>query len=373
MPNRIDVPINTKRINFLADTVFYSMIAAGAFLVIRYALPLLMPFLIAFAVAALLQKPTRILSGRIKAVPKKIWFIVLTILFYVIIATVLALTSAWLVSQIVSFIKNLPEIASEAAKDLARWSETLPPEIGDPIRNWIEEVSQDVIGSLNKYAGQFSGPLLDAANGMWNGVWGFAASVPAIFLNILFVIIGTFFLGMDYDGTKKGMLGLFPKGIRPTALRAKQFAADTLLKLIRAYAFLMFLTFAELSVGFAIINLYAKIDYVVPLALIIALVDILPVVGAGTVILPWAIIDLINRSWTQGISLIILYLVIIFVRNFLEPKLVGQRFGLHPAATLVALFVGGKLFGVLGVFLLPLSVIVIKRMLDAGIFGGKKE
>ena len=125
----------------------------------------------------------------------------------------------------------------------------------------------------------------------------------------------------------------------------------------------MFITFVELVLGLSLINLLGiNINHIIPIALLISFIDILPVLGVGAVLIPWALISMLNGHSALGIALLILYAIITVVRNILEPRLVGQRFGLHPIATLFAIYIGGKLFGVIGVFLLPLTIIIIKQL-----------
>ncbi|HEX3026964.1 MAG TPA: AI-2E family transporter, partial [Clostridia bacterium] len=98
----------------------------------------------------------------------------------------------------------------------------------------------------------------------------------------------------------------------------------------------------------------------------IALVDILPVLGTGTVMIPWAIIEMITGDVTMGLSIGVLYGVITLIRNIIEPKLVGYHIGLHPLVTLMAMFIGLSVMGVPGMFLFPITLIILKHMQDTG-------
>jgi predicted PurR-regulated permease PerM len=102
------------------------------------------------------------------------------------------------------------------------------------------------------------------------------------------------------------------------------------------------------------------------LALLIALLDILPIVGTGTVLLPWALISFITGDFASGICLLVIYAVITVIRQFIEPKIVGDQVGLHPVATLIAMIVGTRLFGAIGLFGLPISLAIIKDLNDHG-------
>lgn len=134
-------------------------------------------------------------------------------------------------------------------------------------------------------------------------------------------------------------------------------------KLIKSYSIIMSITFVELSIGLSIL----KISNPFLIALAISVFDILPILGAGGVLLPWAIFSLILGNVPLGIGLFILYGVIMVVRQVIEPKIVGQQIGLHPIATLLCMFIGAKLLGVIGLFLFPITATIIKGMNDEGV------
>ena len=114
----------------------------------------------------------------------------------------------------------------------------------------------------------------------------------------------------------------------------------------------------ELFVGLLLL----RVPYAFLLALLIAVVDILPVLGTGTIVIPWGIITLILGNFPLGIGLLILYAIITVVRQSLEPRVVGHQIGLHPLITLISMFVGVSLFGFLGLFGLPIAVTVFVQI-----------
>ena len=133
-------------------------------------------------------------------------------------------------------------------------------------------------------------------------------------------------------------------------------------RLVKAYALLMALTFAELFVGFWVLGVPMGFTA----ACLITLVDILPVLGTGTVLLPWAFIAWTTGSGSLGIGLVCLYLLITVVRQTLEPKVVGLQMGLPPAAALLCMFVGGKVLGLAGIFLFPIGATVLFELSEDG-------
>jgi predicted PurR-regulated permease PerM len=106
------------------------------------------------------------------------------------------------------------------------------------------------------------------------------------------------------------------------------------------------------------------VDGAITVAAMIAVIDILPVLGTGGIVVPWIIIELIKGNMPFAFGLATLYLIITVVRNILEPKLVGKQIGLHPLVMLMCMYVGLKLFGFIGLFVLPVAVVIVKHLYD---------
>ena len=127
---------------------------------------------------------------------------------------------------------------------------------------------------------------------------------------------------------------------------------STLFVVIRSYVLIMLLTFAELSVLFSLFD----IEHAVLKAGVIALLDILPILGTGGIMIPWAVTSLVLGYTRLGLELLLIYGIVTVVRNYVEPKIVGTQLGLHPIITLVSMFIGLRLFGFWGLFGLPVGI-----------------
>jgi sporulation integral membrane protein YtvI len=133
--------------------------------------------------------------------------------------------------------------------------------------------------------------------------------------------------------------------------------------MFKAYVILMSITFIELAVGLTIL----RVPYSVFIAGIIAIVDILPVLGTGTVLIPWALISLIQGKYTFAAGIAVIYIVITVVRSMLEPRFVGRQIGFNPVVTLIMMYLGLQVLGFAGLFLFPLTMIVLKAAQDANL------
>ena len=138
--------------------------------------------------------------------------------------------------------------------------------------------------------------------------------------------------------------------------------------MVRAYALIMFITFCELAIGLTILKFIGVMNnsYTFIIAIAIAIFDILPVAGSGGILIPWALIALISGDVGQAIGLIVIYIVISIIRQYIEPKIVGDSLGVNPLVTLAGLYFGLKLFGFMGMFIVPILVMTLKAFNDTG-------
>lgn len=168
---------------------------------------------------------------------------------------------------------------------------------------------------------------------------------------------------MDFDAFSSFLLRQFPPKGWEILVTVKQYFVNTLFVVIRSYALIMTITFVELSIGLTIIG----IPNSVLIALCIAVFDILPVLGTGGIMIPWTIIAFIQGDIQRAIGLLIIYVVVTIIRNILEPKIVGSQLGLYPVVTLMSMYVGTCLLGVVGLFGFPITLSLIKNLNDKGV------
>ena len=200
------------------------------------------------------------------------------------------------------------------------------------------------------------------------GVYSFVKGVPGILIGTVIGVIACIFFTKDYNYIVGFIRLQLPDNKKNLLSDIKQVFSKTIFKMIRAYLLIMFITFCELFLGLSILNLTGVMNngYVAMIAVVIAIFDILPVAGSGGILIPWALISLITGSIPKAIGLLIIYAIISVVRQYIEPKIVGTSLGVHPIVTLAGMYIGLKLFGVLGMFIVPIGVMVIKAFNDSG-------
>lgn len=343
-----------KMRSFIIRFVFICLILGLTYFVLKYLMPMLMPFLVAFLFAFLLQPLITWIERKTKA-PRKVIAVLTLIGFYAVLITLAVLMGTQAVVAVRDGFSALPRF----------YAETLEPaliQVQNSIEDFVRNVNPDLPATLSSFGNSLTESLSSLVTGVSRtaigGVTGFATQVPFVFAKCIIGIIASFFLVTDYYTITSFIARQLPKKGRDMLFAIKAQGVDVVLQFGRAYAILLSITFVELSIGFLLLS----IDNAILTALAIAVVDILPIFGVGTILIPWGLAMLILGNFPLGIGLFLLYGVISVVRQTLEPRVVGKQIGLYPLVTLICMFIGGYLFGFVGLFGLPIMITIFVQL-----------
>ena len=182
-------------------------------------------------------------------------------------------------------------------------------------------------------------------------------ALPGLLLFLAVFLIASVYMTVSYDAILAVLRRVLPQRWCTAAAHIKAACGGTVRSILRAYLILAAVTYVLLLTGLFLIG----VEHVFVAALVGTLIDILPVFGVGTLLIPWAIISFFMGNPGRGVGLVVLYLVICFVRQALEPRLIGKSAGIHPLAVLFAMYTGGMLLGFAGMIAAPFFLTVIWR------------
>lgn len=317
-----------------------------------YIAPFVIAVLLAFALDPIIS------FWQKRKIPRKIATILTLLLFLGVFIFLVAFILIKLFTQLREFFEVVPGLFNDFYQTvIALLSEdstflsNLPEELAVFIRDFLENIVS-VAGNL--------------INDIVKGALGLAISIPSAILFITMTLISTYFIASDKEKIRNFLNTQIPAYWIRKFQDIKGNIKYSILRLIRAYLIIMSITFTELMIGFTII----KVNYSFALAAIIAVVDILPVLGTGIFIFPWTIYSYITGDVTRAFSLLILYGIIQFVRQLIEPKIVGTQIGVHPVLTLGSMYVGIKVLGGVGIILGPIIFMVL-RSISQVVFRGQ--
>lgn len=324
--------------------------SVGGYVLIRYFAAILLPFAIAALIASVLRPAAAHLRRRTH-LPEKLG------------GTLLILSAV----AVLSFgIFTLGEFLYEGAKDtIASLMETLD-DAENPLRR-IASLADSWGGmplsdkeELRTLSEMLSEALRETVSTASAALTGFATSLimglPKGILSVAVGVIALFYLFFDASGVISQMRFFLSENSLTRLKAGMMRVREAVGRCMRAYVLLTLLTFSELLAGMLLLNVRRP----VLIAFVIALVDLLPVLGAGTVLIPWSILSFIGGDMFRGVGLLILFIAMYGVRQFAEPRIVGETIGVHPFFMLLAAFVGFRLFGIAGVVLIPILLYVGK-------------
>ena len=348
-----------RRKRFLINILFWAAIVALIYVIFKYLLPFLMPFFIAALIAIFTRPLARIISRKTH-IKLKIVSLICTLVCFVIIAGIIAVIVIRLAGLGTDLFSAIPSIYAETIEPaLTDFSERIADQMGrlNPETVAIlERISDRLIDSLGNVAIGFS-------NWTVNGVKNIVTGLPNFLLSCVICVIAAIFITLDYEKIKEAGKLLMPDRTTKVIMESSSNLRKIIWKYLKAYGIIMLITFAEIAIGLLIIG----IKNAVLVAVLIAIFDIFPIVGSGMILLPWTIITLIQGHIMRGIGLGILYVIVIVVRQFLEPRVVGKHVGMHPLLTLECMFVGAHLFGGIGLFGVPVTTAVILSLNENGV------
>ncbi len=316
----------------------------------------ILPFAIAFIIASSIEPAIRYLINKAR-MKRKLAAPLVLLAFFGIFGTILTILAIRLISEIADLTQQLPQYYNKIYGSLKM--------IIDRAAELYVELPKEITGQVEQVMSNFSKSLVDMINAFFKAILNTAVSIPDALIFLIVTILATYFLVVDRETIYRFVRAQIPDEVFYRVRSIKNDLFSALFGYIRAQLILMTVTFFELFAGFSLIG----VKHPLILAFIISLIDALPILGTGGVVIPWAVISLLTGDIRTGISLFILYIVVLVVRQLIEPKVLSRQIGLHPLITLLAMYTGLRLMGFLGLVIGPVTVLIL-RNLFAGMLKG---
>lgn len=354
-----------KKRKFIIGFVYFTILFGLSIVLVRYALPALLPFVLAFFVTLMLKPAVNFCTRRLR-INRKASSAFFVILFYGTIGLLVVLLIIKLIGYIGVWLARLPDFFNQTIvpvlKSAGNGVTDLLAGINTDFDLDLDAAATKLISSLSSMISDFSGKALTV-------VGSYATSVPNVMLNIVITIISTAFMLMDYDDIKAFIVRQLPDEKRIFIGKIFEHLGKVIWKYLTSYLLIMLITFAEIALGLLILGQknFAAI------AAAIAVFDILPVVGSGLILIPWAVICMLTGSLGKGIGLVILWAILSVIRQIIEPKIVGDTVGMHPLLTLFGMLFGNFVYGGVGIFLVPIAIALCQTLQRDGLITLYKE
>ena len=344
----------------VALRLLFSVLATAAFIVIGWnLLRFLMPFVIGWIIAAIATPLVNWLEKRLKIV-KKLGSALIVI--FVLAAIVLALYFgiSRLAAEISSLIQNFPEMYAQLETGLRQIGDTLSG-IFERLASGVQNGWNVVVENLDQYMGNLvsniSEPTVTAAGNI-------AKQVPSYLISLLVSILSAYFFIVQREEVLNWMKKVSPESIQKRMTLVIDNLRYAVGGYFKAQFKIMAVVFVILLIGLGMLGT----GYFVLVAFLIAFLDFLPFFGTGTAMIPWAVYKFFMGDYKMTVALVVIYVITQAVHQLLQPKLVGDSVGLNPLVTLILLYIGYRMGGILWMILaVPIGMVLI-NMCQAGAF-----
>ncbi|MBR5246255.1 MAG: sporulation integral membrane protein YtvI [Clostridia bacterium] len=362
-----------KKKNFIINVVYATVILALFYLFFKYVFGAVLPIIVAVIVAYALQRPVNFICKK-TPLKKGLVSAVTVLMSFLGMFSVVVLLFVWLFSEFKGFVQyliirfeDLPTFVAEIESYIVTLVSILPEKVSAPAISFIHEKLNTLISGTPSLSvpdfdfSLFSAPL--------SGMWQTAKQIPTTLVSVVVSIVASCFITADFDTFKRLVLGLFREETRDKIIRSKRLLVPSLGKYAKAYGLIISITFTELCIGLFTLQLLGIYNngYIFIIAAITAIVDIVPVLGTGTIVIPWAVYNLFTGNYSLAIGLFVIYICITVIRQVIEPKMVASQLGIPAFLTITSMFIGSQIFGVIGIFILPLTIVMLKLLNDEGI------
>ena len=354
----IDMGYFTKVIKKLLILIFTLV---GIYLSFKLAL-FYLPFLIGFIISLLIEPLIKFVNKKSRVTRKTSAVIVMLCIFSILIGLI-AFGAITLITESSNLLQGLNVYIEKMYSQIQKYiNETEFDNIQIPTQviSIVENSTNNLLDFVSKWVSNILTSIIQGIT-----------SLPIIGIYIVITILSTYFICADRMFILDQLEHHFPRiWVKKFGLHLKKLIA-TLGGYLKAEATLILISFVEVLVGLYIFKLIGlNVGYPLLAALGITFVDALPILGSGTVMIPWAIISAVNGDLKLGIALFILYVIILVVHQILEPRIVSGNIGVHPIFTLIAMYTGFRLSGVIGLIIGPIVLIILQNVFETMIDNG---
>ncbi len=358
-----------EQYNDLPRKIQLILIVLASACVLLKTLPYLWPFLLGLLFARLMKPLVDIMARRFKKAknPRAVATLFAMVIVYGVIILLLTVFFQQMISEGQKLAKNIPLLLGWVQRTLKDWVERLVPaqlEAQQEVLTRIDQITAAVMDAMQGF-------VTKATPAVASGAWSTVTRIPHTILFVVMTIMSSFYFASDGARIKQFIVRQMPKRVVERAEALRLHIGHAVLQQIKAQILVSCTVMAALVIGFSVFG----IDYALLLGVVIGFLDVLPIIGAGTFLIPWSLFNLFAGNFPMGIKLAVMYLIVIVVRQVIEPRIVGKKLGLYPLVSMVSMYAGLKLMGFVGLIVAPVAANICKGVLetDAAIRKAQRE
>ena len=349
-------------LNIFKKCIIYVAVIITFFLFLKCTI-FYIPFLIAYIISLLIDPIIRWIYKKTNF-SRKICSIIVLIVIFGVLTMIIIFGGIKLITETTKLLGGLNtylEISMDFINDKISYLKIEKLNLSNEVISIFENSASDFLNAITTYIKNFLSKILD-----------YITSIPNMFIYIIITILATYFISSDKFYILDRMEHHLSKKMVGKIITHTKEITSTLGGYLKAELILIFITFIIVLTGLNIFYLLGMdIQYPILMALLIGFVDALPILGAGSIMIPWSIMLFFKNNTSLGLALLGLYIIILVTKQLIEPKIVSSNIGIHPIFTLIAMYTSFKFIGLLGLLIGPILLIILKNIfanfLDKGI------
>lgn len=316
-----------------------------------------LPFVLAFLLSKIIEPVVSFLEKKCK-IPRKLGAAVAVVAAISLLGAAVWLIVGRLWNEANDIVSHSDAIIAKMEAQYNAFRDSHAAKLG--LAEELDRIFQGFGTRFSEFAASYTLPAI-------RGAFDVVKSVPSAIIFTVTFVLATYFMSSDRETIRRGFRKILPEKILRFTDGLMHNVVSALVAYVQAQLVIICITFFELTVGFLIIG-GAVANYALLLALIISIIDAIPILGTGTILIPWGVYALAARDTRLGVMLLILYLICLAVRQMTEPRLMAHRIGLHPLLILMVMYIGLRLIGIFGMILGPVLALVVKQLAQSGTF-----
>lgn len=336
------------------------------YFIVKYTFLFLFPFLVAILLSMLINPTVTLLEKRLRF-PRSLATALIIIIAFVLIFGTVILLIAELIQGTTYLAENIPAHFRTFTKFLEAFlNDTILPYYHKltSLFHTLDPSQQTTINNnIQHFVTQISSSGTIILKNILLKIPAFLSVLPNSITIFMFVVLATFLITNDWYALKQSVRKIVPSTINAPSKNILAHLKKALIGFFKAQLTLISITAGSIYIGLLIV----QVDHALTIALLAAGVDLLPYIGTGVIFIPWIVYLFMTENYTLTISLAIIYMFITIMRQILEPKILSINVGLHPLAALIALFIGIQLWGVIGLIVAPILLVVLNVLYQTGV------
>lgn len=349
-----------KKYNRIPTNIILILGIIASFVLGLKAIKYILPFFLGFFLSLAMKPGIRFLDSKVTKSKKAATLIVMVIL-YGILSILLILLFKQLMREATRLVNNMPTLLKAVQDKMNMWLEKIVPnkldsEIIDhqqTLNNLLLNINSKISGILQTLINKFTPSFASSA---LSGI----SKIPHMILFVVMTIMSSYYFASDSQRISNFFKSKLPHS---TIDRINSFSGTlsfATLQQIKAQILISLTISVALVIGFSLFS----IEYAVLAGLVIGLLDVLPVIGAGTFLIPWGLFNIISGNFPLGGKILFMYFIVIVIRQLIEPKIVGKKLGLYPLISMLCMYIGLKTYGFLGLIFGPIIANICKAVLQ---------